>query len=751
MSRSSTKGILRTLLPMALPGLVTSLLLFLLVFTLEKGGEEARFRNLAAQRILAVRVNVDIALNAVDLVVGHFSATPPLATDAVGFRRMVEKTLGRHGFIQALSWDPKVTPDSLGFYENRAQREGLGGFRVFERDETGNPRSPGLRSDYFPVFYIEPHRGNEKALGFDLGSHPVRRAALDAARDQGGPQVTGRITLVQETGSQFGVLVVAPVFENGRSDDAERNRRTLLGYVSGVFRLDDLLETSKASHALGHRPLVDLLLFDMSAPAESRLLAPVGSSRTPEDVAGLNVTQTFEVAGRTWMLAAVPSAAFAEENRPWTSLTVLCAGLIATVFYLFYLKTGYDRARAALGFAAQMDRARRRLSDAQRLAQLAYLEYDVESGRIEVGEGAADMLRLPADLLSGGVEQVFAALEDEDRARAAQGFAALDREPLDLELHLGGAEPRVLHLLGGRRDGEAEAVLITLQDVTQRQAAERERATMIERMAETGRMEALGTLAGGIAHEINTPTQYVGDNLAFLREGITTLLGVARAAATAARDGGGWEDVARQAAACDLDFLAEELPAAADQARDGTERIAHIVQAVKEFSYPGSKDPCLFDLNHMIGVVTTVTRNQWKYVADLDVDLASDLPPVLGVEGEINQVLVNLIVNAAQAVGEKGSRGRIRVATRRVAGGAEISVADDGVGIPEANLKRIFELFFTTKPPGQGTGQGLAISHAIVRRHGGTITVDSRPGEGAVFRVVLPIAGTAAASGEDHV
>jgi two-component system NtrC family sensor kinase len=745
MARLPSTRIIRQLLPISVLGFGTSIVLFLVVSHLESASREARFRQLADQRLVAVRANVDIALNAVDMVVGHYTATPPEATDAVGFRRMVETTLGRHGFIQALSWDPRVTPDTLGHYLDLARREGRKDFSIFERDKDGNAVPVGNRPEYIPVYYIEPHKTNEKAAGFDLASHPVRRVALDQARDSGAAVATGRITLVQETGRQFGILVLAPVFRNGRGADAESNRTALLGYVSGVFRLGDLLASSVAAEEAGRSSqLVDLHLFDLSAPVESRLLAPSSSSREPDELrAGIHVAESFDVAGRNWLLVATPGHAFAEESRPLASYGMLAVALLATVFYLFYLKAGIDRAEAALGFARDMEDARRRLADAQRIAQLSHLEYEASTGHLMLGEGAALMLGLPEDMAGGAIHQVFAKVDPDMRRTLAEAFGRLDREPLDIEFRV-GEEGRAVHALG-RLPATGSGILISLQDVTARRAAERERAAMIERMAEAGRMESLGTLAGGIAHEINTPTQYVGDNIAFMKGGIASLLDIADAALKAHRNGGGWEEVVARVRDCDLEFLQSELPAAADQARDGTERIAHIVQAIKEFSYPSSKTPKRFDLNHMIEVATTVTRNQWKYVAELGLDLDPALPQIEAIEGEINQVLVNLIVNAAHAVAPAGEfrgderNGRITISTRTVPDGVEIKVADNGVGISEANLRHIFELFFTTKPPGQGTGQGLAITQAIIRRHGGTIAVDSEPGKGAVFRIVLPV------------
>ncbi len=270
-----------------------------------------------------------------------------------------------------------------------------------------------------------------------------------------------------------------------------------------------------------------------------------------------------------------------------------------------------------------------------------------------------------------------------------------------------------------------------------------ERAAMIERLAEIGRLEALGSLAGGVAHEINTPAQFIGDNISFIRDWLPRLLDIVNQARSAAASGE-WAAVRDQVVAFKFDFAARELPAAADQALDGVKRISAIVQAIKAFSYPSGKTPQPFDLNLAIETALTVTRSQWKNVAEIVCDLAHDLPRLNAIEGEVNQILVNLIVNAAQAIGqaERPQPGRITVRTRAINDFIELAIADTGVGIPQENLDRLFELFFTTKAPGEGTGQGLAITKAIVHRHGGTIKVKSEPGVGTCFEVLLPIGGS---------
>jgi two-component system NtrC family sensor kinase len=362
----------------------------------------------------------------------------------------------------------------------------------------------------------------------------------------------------------------------------------------------------------------------------------------------------------------------------------------------------------------------------------------------DIGEGAAEMLGLPTDRKNGSVESILVGVHSDDREAVRQAFLHVGSVAVDLEFRIeGGGGRKVLHALASE-PAEGRRSIITLQDITARKIAEEERTAMIERIAEFDRFEALGTLAGGIAHEINTPTQYVGDNIVFMKESIANLLDVVGAAQTALPGQDGWERVSKMAAALDLDFLAVELPAAADQALDGTAQIAKIVQAIKEFSYPSSKSVHPVDLNHMIDVVATVTRNQWKYVAEMEYDLDPDMPKVSVVEGEINQVLVNLIVNAAQAIVEKGGEtpGRITMRTRGLGDEVELSVIDTGSGISAANLKQVFEMFFTTKAPGMGTGQGLAISRAIIQRHGGQLTVESEPGSGACFRIRLPLAPT---------
>lgn len=743
MRQASSAKAVRQILPMAVMGVVFSIGLFAIVFSMERDASQGRFHELAEQRLIAIRANIAIAQDSVNLLVGHFAVAPSGSTSREGFRLMVRRSLDEHGFIQGFSWDPRVRHAERGAYEDRARQDGLDGFAFTERDADGKLRPAARRDEYIPVYYMEPMAANRPALGFDLASQPIRRKALESGRDKGAPEATGRITLVQEHGGQYGVLILAPVFGVAGPSDAEANRMSLTGYVSGVFRLGDLIATSSGSRAVTEvLPLVDIHLFDMSAAPGERRLFPKQETREPEVLtAGLHVSETFTMAGRSWLLVATPSETFVAANRPVASFAMLAVALLATAFFLSYLKGRINQAESATTFAREVNRSKRRLGEAQRIAKLVSIELDSAQGLFVAGEGAQEMLGLPHGPPQGKVETLLASVHPDDRERLRHALFQAASEQADLEFRVeAGGERKVLHALTGD-PAENGSSIITLQDITARKVAEEERAAMIERIAESDRFEALGTLAGGIAHEINTPVQYVGDNITFMKEGIASLLDLARAVETAQGD---WQATAAKAKSLDLDFMEVELPAAASQALDGTGHIAKIVQAIKEFSYPSSKSAHPIDLNHMIDVVATVTRNQWKYVAHMEYDLDPNLPKVLAVEGEINQVLVNLVVNAAQAVAEKGdlSPGRITVRTRNLGQEVELTVADTGSGISPGNLKQVFEMFFTTKAPGKGTGQGLAISRAIIHRHGGQISVESEPGSGACFHIRLPLAQT---------
>ena len=279
-----------------------------------------------------------------------------------------------------------------------------------------------------------------------------------------------------------------------------------------------------------------------------------------------------------------------------------------------------------------------------------------------------------------------------------------------------------------------------------------ERKNLENQLTQAQKLRSIGQLASGIAHEINTPIQYVGDNTRFLQDAFADLMDVLTQQAgllRAARSGSVSPEVIRAVdeaiRRADLDYLTHEIPLAIGHTLEGIDRIAKIVRAMKEFAHPGREDKVPADLNKIIETTLTVARNEWKYVADLVTDFDCSLPEVPCHPGEINQVILNLVVNAAHAIEDHVKLGRmpkgvITVATRRKDDWAEIQISDTGGGIPEAIRPRIFDPFFTTKEPGRGTGQGLAICHpVIVDKHGGRIFFESEVGRGTTFTINLPL------------
>jgi PAS domain S-box-containing protein len=279
-----------------------------------------------------------------------------------------------------------------------------------------------------------------------------------------------------------------------------------------------------------------------------------------------------------------------------------------------------------------------------------------------------------------------------------------------------------------------------------------DRKKLKAQLQQSQKMEAIGQLAAGIAHEINTPTQFVGDNTRFFQDAFDDLIqiiNIYKKAVENFRSGSLTDELIQtaeeQIAEFELDYLEEEIPVAIRHSLKGVGRIAKIVQAMKIFAHPGGTEKEPADINKEIEKTITISRNEWKYVAELITDFDDSLSMVPCFQAELNQVILNLIVNAAHAIADANKddptqMGTIRISTRNEGKWAKICVSDSGTGIPEEIRHKIFDLFFTTKEPGKGTGQGLAISHSvIVEKHKGKLTLETREGNGTTFIIRIPL------------
>jgi signal transduction histidine kinase/DNA-binding response OmpR family regulator len=296
------------------------------------------------------------------------------------------------------------------------------------------------------------------------------------------------------------------------------------------------------------------------------------------------------------------------------------------------------------------------------------------------------------------------------------------------------------------KDGNIIAGVGLYEDITEKNIIEQE-------LRQAQKIEAIGQLAAGITHEINTPVQYVGYNLSFLRDAfkdIGDVLEICRTVATAIKTGETvpteiLRSLTEATETADVDYLLDEIPKTIEQGIEGIQRVEKIVRAMKEFSHPGSDEKTKVNINELLESTLTISRNQWKYVAELETDFKQDLPLVPCLAGEINQVFLNIIVNAAHAIegknkdGENGL-GKITITTRGKENAVQILISDTGGGIPESIRDRIFDTFFTTKAIGKGTGQGLAIARRVViEKHQGSLSFESEEGKGTTFIIELPL------------
>ena len=294
-----------------------------------------------------------------------------------------------------------------------------------------------------------------------------------------------------------------------------------------------------------------------------------------------------------------------------------------------------------------------------------------------------------------------------------------------------------------------------LSHANRRLETEMTRRSQIEvELRQAQKLESVGQLASGIAHEINTPVQFVSDSCSFLESATADLIAVIdayRASLTELGDRAGTPAVTEAVAHMratetdrDVAYLVEQIPLAISRALQGLSRVSAIVSAMKEFAYRDRREQSPADLNRAILSTLTVARNEYKYVAEVKTEL-EDLPLVTCHIGELNQVILNMVINCAHAIAEAklthDRPGLIAIRTRVRAMRVEIEIEDNGCGIASDALDKIFDPFYTTKEIGKGTGQGLAIARSVVERHAGKIEVTSRVGQGTTFLIKLPVLG----------
>lgn len=381
----------------------------------------------------------------------------------------------------------------------------------------------------------------------------------------------------------------------------------------------------------------------------------------------------------------------------------------------------------------------------------------------QVRTGAAPLLVTSPD---GGVLAASAAViemfgycsEDELRRVAVQDLYvnAQDRSTYLSAKLLENGHIRSREFRMKRRDGQQISVLTTvrvivaadgtsyfegvLTDISALRAAFEERHQLEAQLHLARKLELIGRLASGIAHEINTPMQFIGDNITFLRTAFGRLATQLAANDSGASPGQHCGDVAPEK----WQELLGDVAEAFDGSLEGVERVSETVRAMKEFAHPGDLDVSATDLNQTLRTTLVVARNEYRHAAQVKLELG-EIPSVDCRRAEINKVFLNLIVNAAHAIEDSQSRGRGTITIRSSTDGAfvRIDIADTGCGIPAAVLPRIFDPFFTTKAIGKGSGQGLAIARTVVKSHGGELTVASIVGQGTTFTIRLPVAASA--------
>ncbi len=647
-------------------------------------------------------------------------ATPGVAFPQ--FEQFTRLTLRDNADISALSYNDLIPDEQRpGFEEAMSRLSPLGPWQVTERDAERRLVRAGRRPDYVAVRYIVPLDANRAAVGFDIQSEPIRRKAIAQARASGGMSVTSPVRLVQERMERVGVLELLPVSTVPSAESPESPH--VAGFAVAVIKVDEMIGIATRGH-VPHGLAFELV--DAGAPEGARLLFRSDGWKSPGRNAVRDASTwstTLRAGDQHWVLSVVITEGHLQAHRPWAAWAVGVVGLIfASLFQVLMLgTTGRTAVIEQKNEALRANEARLLLAD-------KVFENSGSSIVVTDPDGVVISVNPTFALVTGyGAEEVHGQnIRVVNSGRHPPEFFRAMWRTL-LEEHRWQGE-----IWNRRKNGELYLEVLTIQAVRSPEGATThyvgsfvditERRAMEEKLATSSRLAAMGTLVAGVAHEINNP---LAGAMGAQGSAIEMVDAIRKATV-------GGKSIDPEVLEVELGGLAEALA----DAQAGSERIARIVKDLTLLGKPDAQRARV----HLAAVVeeamrwlpASVPRNAALLVED------GGAPDVEASPGQLAQVLINLVTNAAKAI-PTGRQGRVVI---RIGPGergrARIEVADNGTGMEPDVLARIFDPFYTTRRPGEGTGLGLPICHSIITAHGGTIGATSVPGEGTTFRIEFP-------------
>jgi len=766
---------------LAIAGIVVALVCALSVFAAVLGwkseiqNSQADFERVAQHVADSMQRQLDADVEVVKLLGSVFNSSDQISRGKFSAFARGAMT-GRVG-LQALEYIPYISDKQRAGTEEEVRSEGFKTFSFTQRTADGSLIAADSRPEYFPVLYVEPLAGNEPALGFDLGSQLERLEALSKARDTGESVASGRVSLVQGSNTKNGLLIFHPMYLKGAPvGTQEERRKNLLGFSLGVFRLDKIFDHSMED---SRTEAVQVWLEDLETHQDERPLYSSSSSPESSDSGSwlllparkFELKRPLSVGQRSWQLRFESSPGFLAARLTWRPWFALGAGSVITVLLGMYFFTTLRLFTMSDVSAAERTASELRLREKIQQTRQAEIEARDKEEKLQILLAGIKAATFTIDATSFTIldmnpvaESLFSVSAKDWIGRPHRELFRDNLRPLDartdmLQAVFDGTNSSasgefLLELPDGKLVPLSRTVLSAsimdktyifevLFDISEKKALERQ-------LGLAQKLESIGQLASGIAHEINTPIQYVSGNLGFLQDAFKSLTDILARYDSLAKSASAdptltkeLQDLIRAKEHARYEELLSEIPGSISDSISGVERVAIIVGAMKRFSHPDVAEKRLLDVNKAIESTLTITRNEWKYTADMKIDFDPTSPLLFCFPGDFNQVILNLVVNAAHAISDKykgtGKKGLLTVSTSSDADSLTIRVSDTGTGIPPENTSRIFDPFFTTKEVGKGTGQGLAIVHSVVERHGGTIDLESTPGEGTSFILRFPL------------